>query len=303
MREIGDIVRKFEHRRQERYALATLVTARGSSYRRPGARMLIAADGSTAGSLSGGCLEAEVVEQGLAVTREQKGAWLEFDTRRRFGCHGTIEILVEPARPEFLAELAECYHARRSASIATPLPCDATGHGSRLLRPFESVPEGMLVQRVDPPIQLLLLGDGPDGMALRIFAEALGWNCMAMEAATELHGVCDSWTAAVVKTHNYGRDFAALRALLPMGLRYVGLLGPRRRREQLLGDLLDIGVDAAESLFAPAGLDLGGDTPEAIALAIIAEIQAVFHAGTGEALRHRRAPIHAVAPGVPAAGC
>jgi xanthine dehydrogenase accessory factor len=62
MREIDDIVRAFERRPHERFALATLVQAHGSSYRRPGARMLIAPDGNAAGSLSAGCLEEEVVE-------------------------------------------------------------------------------------------------------------------------------------------------------------------------------------------------------------------------------------------------
>ena len=60
MREIGDIVREFERRRGEPFALATLVQTRGSSYRRPGARMLVTRDGTAVGSLSGGCLEEEV---------------------------------------------------------------------------------------------------------------------------------------------------------------------------------------------------------------------------------------------------
>jgi len=98
----------------------------------------------------------------------------------------------------------------------------------------------------------------------------------------------------VVKTHNYGRDFSALRMLVPLGVRYLGLIGPRRRRDQLLADLFDITGPIDAELFSPAGLDLGAETPEEIALAIVAEIQSVFAAASVESLRNRRAPIHAV---------
>jgi len=291
MREIGDIVRAFEGRPGEQFALATLVGSRGSSYRRPGARMLIAADGRTAGSLSGGCLEEEVVERAREVLRTGAPALMEFDTRRRFGCHGAIEIFVERASHAFLAELAADFHARRRSVVETVFAGEASG--ARIVRDTESAMEHAFVQTIVPPPQLLVVGDGPDSIALRVIAEALGWRVLDIAHATELGGPFDRWTAAIVKTHNYGRDFAALRALLPLDLPYVGLLGPRRRREQLLGDLADTGLTAGPNLFAPAGLDLGGDSPESIALAIVAEIQAVLTGGSRESLRDRRVPIHA----------
>jgi xanthine/CO dehydrogenase XdhC/CoxF family maturation factor len=77
-----------------------------------------------------------------------------------------------------------------------------------------------------------------------------------------------------------------------MGLSYVGLIGPRRRRDEILSDLLDSGVELRSQLFAPAGLDLGAEGPEEIALSVIAEIEKVFAEGSGEPLRDRRAPIH-----------
>ena len=115
----------------------------------------------------------------------------------------------------------------------------------------------------------------------------------SVENVAEFDGLYDEWTAAVIKTHNYGGDFAALRILLPLDLRYIGLMGPRARREQLLVDLLDTGTAAGPNLFAPAGLDLGGDSPESIALAIVSEIQAVFTGGSRQSLRDRKTPIHA----------
>jgi xanthine dehydrogenase accessory factor len=292
MREIGDIVREFERRSDEPLALATLVQRQGSSYRRPGARMLIARDGHTVGSLSGGCLEDEVIARARDVLATGQPAWMEFDTRRRFGCNGSLEIFVESARHEFLSEVAANFHARHPVTIATCFSRTATLPGSRIQREGDPVETSTLVQRIDPPIRLLLIGDGPDNAALGTFANVLGWDVLVAQSAAKLTLSYDLWTAAIIKTHNYGRDFAALRTLLPHGLRYIGLLGPRKRRDQLLGDLLDTGVGPEPCLFGPAGLDLGCDAPESIALAIIAEIQAVFAGGTCESLRERKAPIH-----------
>jgi xanthine dehydrogenase accessory factor len=218
---------------------------------------------------------------------------MQFDTRRGFGCHGAIEILVEPADPAFLVELAECFRTRRSAAVATAFSREAGDAGTRFLRESENRPSDTLVQNIVPPLQLLIVGHGPDSTALHGFAKVLAWQVVAVESATELCGPYDEWTAAIVKTHNYGRDFAALRALLPHRLRYIGLLGPRRRRDELIGDLFDTGLAIEGNLFGPAGLDLGGDSPEAIALAIIAEIQSIFGGGSQRSLRERRNPIHA----------
>jgi xanthine dehydrogenase accessory factor len=103
-------------------------------------------------------------------------------------------------------------------------------------------------------------------------------------------------TAAVVMTHNYPDDVELLRALLPSNACYLGVLGPRERTSKLLEA---IGVDAfgmMEGVFArlhsPAGVDIGAETPEEIALSIVAEIRAVCAARGGGFLRDRNAPIH-----------
>ncbi len=298
MKEIGDIVRAFEQWPREPLALATLVRARGSSYRRCGARMLIAPDGRTVGSLSGGCLEEEVVEQAREVLCTGQPKLLTFDTRRRFGCNGALEIFVESADRNFLSRLSAHHQARQACTIATD---PGANGGSRLVQSDEEIGPADFVQNVVPALQLLSLGSGPDHTALVGLATALGWAVRVLESAGELENSYDEWTAAVVKTHNYGRDFAALRALMPLGLFYIGLLGPRARREQLLADLLDTGVEAGPNLFAPAGLDLGGDSPETVALSIVAEIQAVSAGGSRVSLRDRKAPIHAFRPELAAA--
>ena len=89
-----------------------------------------------------------------------------------------------------------------------------------------------------------------------------------------------------------------LARLLPLGLPYLGLLGPRRRQQVLLEQLeMHAGFDTSwlASLYAPAGLDIGSETPAEIALAILAEIAAVFAGRAGGFLRARAGAIHAAA--------
>ena len=116
-----------------------------------------------------------------------------------------------------------------------------------------------------------------------------------MDAAPVPPELLDGRTAVVIATHNFGRDCAALRDLLPAGVKYVGLIGSRARRDDLLFDVMHDGVALQSRLFAPAGLHLAAESPQEIALSIIAEIQSVFGGGTGEQLRQRRAPIHQLA--------
>ena len=254
--------------------------------------MLVGGDGSSAGSLSGGCLEEEVARRAFEVLRTGTPSLMSFDTRLRFGCNGTIEIFVEAARESFLAELAEEFENRRGCRAETVFSGSSHEFGTRILSRGESESAGAFVQEIQPPIQLLIFGDGPDSAPLRSFAEILGWRVVEAGQASDLPEHADNRTAAVVKSHNYGRDFAALQHLLQLELRYVGLLGPRKRRDQLVNALLDAGISIDAELFAPAGFDLGAETPEEIALAMVSEIQAVFAEASGEFLRDRKAPIH-----------
>jgi len=290
MKEIRDIIRLYELHRDEPLALATLVAARGSSYRRPGARMLIGQDGTTAGSLSGGCLEEEVVRQAREVINGAAPLVMSFDTRLRFGCNGSIDVFVERARQDFLARLAGNFSERRSCRAVTIFEGELSG--TTLARHDAPIPAGAFVQEIEPPICLLIFGEGPDSAPLRAFAEILGWEVFEIDQPADLATHVDSRTAAIVKSHNYGRDFAALCQLLKLDLPYVGLLGPRKRRDQLLNAVLDEGIAIDADVFAPAGLDLGAETPEELALALVSEIQAVFAHASAESLRERKTPIH-----------
>lgn len=269
MKDVYDILRLVRQRPHEQFALATLGRSEGSSYRRPGARMLICRDGLTIGSLSGGCLEEEVALVARDVLVSGEPRLLHFDTRKRFGCDGKIDIFIERVAADFFAKAERDLAARRKTILRNA--------------DFE--------QEIHPPIRLFISGEGPDNNALHSLGGTLGWQTIAADQTMLI--LPDEWTAAVVKSHNYARDFAALQRLLPMNLRYVGLMGPRKRRDHLLNDLLDLGVTINAGFFSPAGVDLGGETPEEIALEIISEIQRVFGNGSGFSLRERKLPIHA----------
>ena len=94
-------------------------------------------------------------------------------------------------------------------------------------------------------------------------------------------------------SHHYPRDLGYLRALLATEAAYAGVLGPRARSERMLAELSEEERGRAEGrMFAPIGMDLGGDGREAIALSIMAEVSAVVSGRPGSHLRERKAPLH-----------
>jgi xanthine dehydrogenase accessory factor len=291
VKEIDDLIAAFDDWGGEPLALATLVRAEGSSYRRPGARMLIGPEGKTTGILSAGCLEEEVAEHGPQVIARGKPVLLHFDTRRRFGCHGAIDILVETLQPGLIKQIRAARNARRCCTLETVF-ANSNSLGTRALSIEIAARTGSFVQTIHPRWRLLLVGRGPENAALKNFALILAWEVIEIESADFLPNELDEWTAVVVKTHHYGRDYAALARLLPMELPYLALLGPRRRRDQMLHVLHEEGVSLRSEFFAPAGLDLGSESPEEIALAIVAEILAAFSRASGQPLRNRKLPIH-----------
>lgn len=292
MKEICDLIRFWDARHGQPLALATLVSAQGSSYRRPGARMLINAAGDSAGGVSAGCIEEEVIACARQVLHSSSPQLLTFDTRLRFGCNGTIQIFVEVVSTEVMNEVRECLARREACRLETLMRGDE--RGTRVAG-FHTR-GGSFVQNLEPVLRLILVGDSSDTIALRTQAALLGWNILQCEAPPVPVDLIDKRTAIVVATHHFGRDCAALRNLLPSSPRYLGLIGSRRRRDDILFDVLNNGLDVHEGFFAPAGLHLGAETPEEIALSIVAEIQSVFGGGTAQQLRHRSTPIHQTVP-------
>jgi xanthine/CO dehydrogenase XdhC/CoxF family maturation factor len=182
-------------------------------------------------------------------------------------------------------------------------------------------PEGaveVFVEIIAPPLPLLVCGAGHDTLPVVRLGHDLGWWVMvadsrpayatrtrfpdadevvlADDADVPRKVRIDAETFVILMTHNYLHDLALLRGLLGTPARYIGLLGPRRRSERLLGDLAKEGVvvdDAQRArLYAPVGLDLGAETPEEIALSILSEMLAVRNGRQAVSLRERPGSIH-----------
>jgi xanthine/CO dehydrogenase XdhC/CoxF family maturation factor len=106
----------------------------------------------------------------------------------------------------------------------------------------------------------------------------------------------DPNTVFVVMTHNYNYDLAMLRILLRHRITYIGMLGPKKRLNRILDELRNEGIDLNETkldtIYGPAGLEIGAETAEEIALSIIAEIKAVLARMTGGSLRQKKEEIH-----------
>ena len=304
MKELQQIIQRVADNPTCSWALATLVQTEGSTYRKPGARLLIDSDGATLGVLSGGCLEEEIGRLGQKVIANGTPMLLSFDTKRLYGCDGQLKILVEPlpaAEPSgnLITKIGRLLKNREVCRIRTCFEGDTLG--SELLPPDVLLAErrGILIDTVPLPIRLLLFGTGPEIEPITQLAGNLGWviECFGHPSELAADFRPDPQTAALVMNHNFGRDLLALDRLLPLPLRYVGLLGPRKRHAELLARLseykpLDFHA-GARNLFAPAGLDIGSEAPEEIALSITSEIAAVLSDRHGGFLRERKSDIHA----------
>jgi xanthine/CO dehydrogenase XdhC/CoxF family maturation factor len=287
------------------WALATLVETEGSTYRRPGARLLVDSAGATLGVLSGGCLEEEIGCYGQRVIVHGSPVLLLFDTKRLYGCDGQLKILVEPLpaagqNGNLITKVGRLLMNRQVCRIRICFEGDALG--SELLPTDALLTEqrGVLIDTVPIPVRLLLFGTGPEIQPLTQLVGDLGWIVERFGHPSELAEDFrpDAQTAALVMTHNFGRDLLALDRVLPLQLRYVGLLGPRKRHAELLARLtehrpLDFDADL-KNLFAPAGLDIGSEAPEEIALAIVSEVAAVLSNRKGGFLRERRSNVHTI---------
>ena len=304
MKALEQIIRRVAENPSRPWSLATLVQTKGSTYRKAGARLLVDSEGSTLGVLSGGCLEEEIGRHGRNVIAGAMPVFLSFDTNRLYGCDGQLKILVEPlpaAEPNgnLITEIGRLLRNREICRVRTCFEGDTLG--SELLAPDSLLAErrGLLIDTVPLPIRLLLFGTGPEIEPITQLAGNLGWVIEGFDHPSELaedfHP--DTQTAALVMNHNFGRDLLALDRLLPLQLRYVGLLGPKKRHAELLARLseyrpLDFESDV-RNLHAPAGLDIGSEAPEEIALAIVSEVAAVLSDRRGGFLRERGSDIHA----------
>jgi xanthine dehydrogenase accessory factor len=340
--------------RGEECALATVVDVAGSSYRKPGAHMLLTRAGQRAGTVSGGCLEGEIsrkiwwlTEQGPTVRRYSTSYDDDSQQSHSLGCDGVVTLLLERASQadQIFEALHKAVQERVASAIVTVIGTEDATLGKRLalaegatfgnsISHLDDLDQLLLLiaretlrtrqtrsmsarlhgdeielfaEHIAPPPALFVFGAGDDAQPVVHLAHAMGWEITVADGRSNLatsarfpraHHVAvlaqdddlrnisiQPGDAAVVLTHSYVQDLSILRALLPLRLIYLGILGPRRRTERIIDEIApSLGIDPAialESLRSPVGLDLGAGSPDVIALSIVAEIQAALSNRTG----------------------
>jgi xanthine/CO dehydrogenase XdhC/CoxF family maturation factor len=165
------------------------------------------------------------------------------------------------------------------------------------------------INTLKPQVTLVLVGAGNDAMPLVKMGEVIGWKVVVVDGranyankkrfssgcqvmvskAEEIFSSIeiDEQTMFVLMTHNYNYDLAVLRQLVLLNARYIGILGSRNKLNRMIEELSAEGIDANKELtnvYSPVGLDIGAETPEEIALSIMAEIQAILSGKSGNHL-------------------
>lgn len=275
----------------KRGVLITVVAAHGSTYRRAGARAVISEDGEITGAISGGCIERDIAERIKKLLDDPKPAVMAYDTTNNgdivfglgLGCRGVLDVYVEPFDSKRLPRLATEFKWNGREPVVW-----TTTHDGR----------EVLVEEIRPERAVVVFGGGGDVGPVARLAQQVGWR-VSVVAPKDVHPEevkekvdLHNFDAAVVMTHNFLHDVALLTALLPSPVPYVGLLGPKARKDELLVEIGSVPPDQLAKLHSPIGLDLGAETPEEIALSIVAEIQAVLVGRSARHLREIDAAIH-----------
>jgi xanthine dehydrogenase accessory factor len=293
--------------RGHRVVLGTVVRTWGSSPRPPGSLMIIREDGQVAGSVSGGCIEDDLIRRvasgELAMRLPETTVYGQTaEEVRRFGlpCGGSVQMVLEPLSAqsqlrELLARMMQHQRVQRRLDMATGMVrLDPTQEGHQVRF------DGATLHTVHGPrLRLVVIGGGQLSRYLASMASMLDYQVTICEPRPEYHegwetlpGVTlstlmpddlvlamqlDANCAVVAVTHDPKLDDLALMEALRTPAFYVGALGSRlnnaRRRERLLD--FDISADEAAKLRGPVGLNLGGLTPPEIAMSIVAEMTAL----------------------------
>lgn len=334
--ELKLILKEFERAEKQniRTVLATVVALDGSSYRRPGVRMLIREDGESVGAVSGGCVEKEVINQSRSVFKNGIAKMMTYDGRYRLGCEGLLYILIEPFKPNKALRIAFtnnlssrkpihviCFYSLEvgtNASMGSVLSFDSKRYP---LKDNFKINDSMLVfkQQMKPCFKLMIIGAEHDAVQLSAYASLTGWDVTIIASpkeeksldyfsgAQELRCInaeqfdeneIDEHTAVMLMTHSYVKDLNYLLKISETKPSYIGILGPAKRREKLLNELIERQPEVSDSFFdkiyGPSGLNVGAETAQEISIAIIAEILAVVRDEKPIMLKDKISPIHAV---------
>ncbi|WP_142785742.1 XdhC family protein [Changchengzhania lutea] len=315
--------------------LASVVALDGSSYRRPGVRMLILENGSMIGAVSGGCVEKEILLQSESVFSSGVSKIMTYDGRYRLGCEGVLYILLEEFAPDeaFYDTFQNCLtqrHVFRLQSFCYKKTGIFKTIGTQVLinnklyklSKFEiseaQKEHAVFEQLMTPCFKLLIIGAEHDAVQLCQFAALTGWEVTIISGVSESKSISDfpgasgfqtvsaesldvksidNQTAIILMTHNFAIDLRYLVTIRETNPCYIGLLGPKRRRADLLSQFIeycpDIDEAFLERIHGPAGINIGAVTPQEIAISIIAEILSVIREQEPMPLNRKAGSIHA----------
>ncbi|OHX63862.1 XdhC family protein [Flammeovirga pacifica] len=292
--------------------LVTVVALDGSSYRKPGVRMLISEEGDMFGAVSGGCVETEIKRQSQDVFIHQEAKVIRYNGRLRLGCEGVLTLLIEPfvVSSDDLKRFNQLIDERKNIDCHSLYSENALIMGqshTRFISQSKSVFQSNLLidhpqfncfdQSLSPIFQLYIFGVDHDAVPLAQFALGNSWKVTIVdsihgkgEESAFPHGVeyikinedevhqlsFDAHTAVVLMTHNLIKDLHYLTQLQNQTIGYLGILGAKKRKKKLIQSLIDFSNDVSnaflESIHSPCGLDIGAETPQEIAISIIGEI-------------------------------
>lgn len=333
MHELKKIVSAYESAKSKgiNCVLATVVALEGSSYRRPGVRMLLQEDGKMIGAVSGGCVEKEVLLQAVSVFKNMVPKVMTYDGRYRLGCEGLLYILLESFEPsqEYLNSFWTAIKNRKQFLIESHFQKEFSEHNSygsifkfedltiSLQKSFEHKVDNLIFsQTLSPCFKLIIIGAEHDAVQLCGYAAMTGWevtivaNTREGKSLSDFPGATDfvnaepetldlkidKQTALVLMTHSYSKDLQFLISLKNQNPAYFGLLGPAKRREKLFNELMervpDIKEEFITQIHGPAGLALGAETPQEIAISVVAEILSVTNKVRPILLKEKVGRIH-----------
>ena len=300
------------------WVLGTVYRTEGSAYRKAGAMMLIDGFGRHFGLLSGGCLEADILRHARKVMSSGRVEMLVYDGSDEddwsyqlgIGCGGKIYIMLQPLTRDNdldLAGMAITLNERNCGIYEqkigdTVAKFTATEKSLPVRSVIETRADGdWLVTPIRPEPHLLVIGGGIDARPVVRIAAELGWRVTLADprasharpqnfadADRVLHEVDESLgeyiadhrvNAAIIMSHNVDIDARALAACQHTDLDYLALLGPHHRYQRVLEAAGLVEAELTLPVSAPAGLDIGGQLPESIALSILAECHGVLHRG------------------------
>lgn len=290
-----------------RFALVTVARTWGSAPRPPGAWMAIDERGRVHGSVSGGCVEEDLIRQIAGGTFDdgrlrtvRYGVTREEAMRFGLPCGGTLELVVEPKPDVALLEQL----ATRLAQGERVTRCVDVQHGTATLmsadKPAATRWDGqVLASTHGPAFRLLLIGAGQIARFLSPMAQALGYQVLVCDPRDEyasewdvsgttlLRGMpddviieqgLDAGSAVITLTHDPKLDDMALIEALRSPAFYVGALGSRttnEKRRSRLRDYCELTQAEVDRLHGPVGLAIGSHTPPEIAVSIVAEMTSV----------------------------